>query len=131
MTMTAADMQDMVTKVFKANSWDYDGDYYNVGIRFEDKDRNIGDTCEHSKNNCDRLDERDFPDFDSPEYNDLPEFDGTSAWDLRVYRKWDTPSSFLTDHCYVIAGNYLTNRDDGLDDGEIVIEDAVVIAKIF
>ena len=49
MTMTAADMQDMVTKVFKANSWDYDGDYYNVGIRFEDKDRNIGDTYEHSK----------------------------------------------------------------------------------
>lgn len=129
--MTAEQMKEMVTKIYEATSWDYDGDYYEVGIRFEDKEREIGEICENSRHNLDRDDERDFPEYGTDEYLEIFELDGTSAWDLRSFDDWGRPEDFMTKHCYIIAGNELTNTDDALDDNEIVIKDAVVIAKIF
>lgn len=129
--MTANEMKEMVMRIFEETSWEHEGNYYEVGIRFEDKEREIGETCENSKNNYAREDEREFPEYGTKEYEEMEEFDGTSAWDLRSYDDWGKPEDFRTKHCYIIAGNNLANKDDGLDDGEIVIKDAVVVAKIF
>ena len=129
--MTAAEMKEMVTKIYEETSYDFDGNYYEVGIRFEDKEREVGEICENSKNNYDREDEREFPEFGTEEYDEMDEFDGTSAWDLRDFEDWGTPGEYMTKHCYIVAGNDLTNKDDGLDVNEIVIENASVTAKIF
>lgn len=107
----------------------YQDDYYYIGIRFEDKDRKIGETCEYSRHNTDREDEREFPEFGTAEYDEMFVLDGTSAWNLETYDDFKGP--FNTYHCYIIAGNRITNRDDGLDDNEIVIENAVVLEKLF
>lgn len=107
----------------------FEGEYSYLGIRFEDKEREIGDICECSKHNIDREDEREFPEYGTEEYEELPELDGTSAWNLETYDDFQGP--FATYHCYIIAGEKLTNKDDGLDDNEIVIKDAKVLAKIF
>lgn len=129
--MTATEMKEMVMKIYKETAWEHDGDYHEVGIRFENKEREIGEICENSKNNYDREDEREFPEYGTEEYEEMEEFGGTSAWDLKSFDDWGAPEEFLTKHCYIVAGNYLTDRDAGLDDGEIVIENAKVIAKIF
>lgn len=107
----------------------WEDEYWFVGIRFEDKEREIGEICECSKHNLDREDERDFPEYGTPEYDEMMELDGTSAWNLATYRDYE--GYFLSDHCYIIGGNQITNRDDGLDDNEIVIKNAVVLEKIF
>lgn len=76
----------------------------------------------------------------------MEELDGTSAWnmdpsltkeyhpgmdDLRgVDLEKEYSRHFLAKHCYVIASNYQGRHDDP-DPGEILIKDAVVLAKIF
>ena len=107
----------------------FEDDYSFLGVRFEDKEREIGETCENSRHNTEREDEREFPEYGTEEYDEMVEFDGTSSWNLETYDDFEGP--FDTYHCYIIAGSYLTNKDDGLDDNEIVIENAKVIAKIF
>ena len=134
--MTVNEMIETARKVFIENEMDY----YHIGLRFEDKKREIGETCETSKHNLDREDERDFPSYGTEEYEEMFEFDGTSAWfidedvnlsyDKNELEK-DVNRLHTVNHAYVIAGNEITNRDDALDDGEIVIKDAVVLAKIF
>ncbi|MDE3837953.1 hypothetical protein C0966_00840 [Bacillus methanolicus] len=107
----------------------FEDQYWYLGIRFEDKEREIGEICEPSRHNLDREDEREFPEYGTEEYESLPLLDGTSAWNLETYKDFEGP--FATWHCYIIGGNELTNKDDGLDDNEIVIKDAVVLEKIF
>lgn len=107
----------------------YQDKYYYIGIRFEDKEREVGEICECSRHNIDREDERDFPEYGTEEYEKMFELDGTSAWNLETFDDFEGP--FNTWHCYIIAGNRITNKDDGLDDNEIVIENAVVLEKIF
>jgi len=139
--MNLNEMYAKVKEIYEAN----ENEYYYIGLRFEDKDREVGEECEWSKHNPDREDERDFPAFGSEEYDDLPTLDGTSAWDLSelsdsYYPGYGRPRNvdpykdcsryFLAEHCYVIAGKRQGYHDDP-DDGEILIKDAVVIAKIF
>ena len=62
-----------VAEIAENESYEY------VGVRFEDKVREISDVCECSKHNPDREDERDFPVYGSEEYEDLPELNGASA----------------------------------------------------
>jgi len=139
--MNLIEMYDLVKKVYEAN----ENEYYYIGIRFEDKDREVGEECDWSRHNPDREDEREFPVYGSEEYDDLPTLDGTSAWDLselsdsyypgygrprNVDQSKDCSRYFLANHCYVIAGNRQGSHDDP-DNGEILIKDAVVIAKIF
>lgn len=107
----------------------YQDEFYYVGIRFEDKERQIGDICECSKHNTDREDEREFPGYGTDEYDEMFELDGTSAWNLEYYT--DFEGGFDTYHCYIVVGNKITNQDDGLDDNEIVIQDAKVVEIIF
>jgi len=139
--MNLIEMHAKVREIYEAN----EDRYYYIGIRFEDKDREIGEECEWSKHNPDREDEREFPAYGTDEYEDLPELDGTSAWDLSRISDSELPGygrigkgdedrvaerMFGTYHCYIVAGNRI-GRHDNPDPGEILIKDAVVIAKIF
>jgi len=109
-----------------------------VGLRFEDKEREIGEICENSKHNPDREDPRDYPEYGTEEYENLPEFNGTSAWDLDIsdmHRTWfdsnymdDNEKSYYPDeyeHCYIIVGNAVNNHHDR-DYDEIIIKNAEV-----
>lgn len=125
--LTAKEMELKCKEVLEQ----YEDDYVLIGIRFEDKEREIGEICENSRHNYDREDEREFPEYGTEEYEELEEFDGTSAWNLPTYDDYADQSKFFTNHCYIVAGDNQTNKDDDLDFNEIVIEDAKVIAKIF
>lgn len=103
-------------------------DYYYVGIRFETKEREIGEVCDNSKHNADREDERDFPEYGTAEYDELDELDGTSAWRINSIRP--NRSYFSDLHCYVIGSNDLGYHPDP-DYGEMLMKDAVVLKKIF
>lgn len=139
--MTIVEMYDKVKEIYVAN----EDNYYYIGLRFENKERIIGEVIEEqSRHNSDREDERDFPDFGTEEYEEMDVLDGVSAWDLAVSKTYkidkfdlkkaergdDCSTHFLTNHCYIIASNKQGRHDDP-DDGEIVIKDAVVIAQLF
>lgn len=143
--MNVAEMYDLVKKIYEEN----EGTYSFIGLRFEDKVREVGDECEWSKHNPDRADDREFPEFGTEEYDELAELNGTSAWNMASYgyksdfypgygsgkptesdKKYSLVGLFGAYHCYVIAGNRLGTHDDP-DPGEILIKDAKVIAKIF
>lgn len=139
--MNIVEMYEKVKAIYEANQ----DQYYYIGLRFEDKEREIGEECEWSRHNADREDEREFPAYGSDEYEELEQLQGTSAWDLAAMTDRHLPGFgslrntdlekecsrfFDTYHCYVIAGNKQGRHDDP-DDGEIVIKDAVVINKIF
>lgn len=133
--MNLKEMWNEANRIFEEN----EDTYTFIGIRFENKQRELNEICECSKNNTDREDERDFPEFGTDEYNESATFNGTSAWNLNNNYKVDKDnadkecSRFYPeqDHCYIIVGNYNCNADDGLDDNEVVIEDAKVIAQLF
>ncbi|MEK3718893.1 hypothetical protein [Paenibacillus sp. FSL R7-0333] len=116
--------------------------YYFVGLRFENKEYQVGEECEWSKSNVDREDEREFPDFGTEEYEEMESMGGTSAWDMAataIYKigsrenlEDDCKNHFETEHCYIIAGNRkASDIETPWDDNEIVIQDAVVVAQIF
>lgn len=133
--MNIIEMYETIKRIYDENKDEYEV----IGLRFENKDREIGEICEYSRHNPDRNDERDFPEYGTKDYEGLEELDGTSAWSLRGYDyridPWqntevDCRNHFLQAHCYIIAGNERGTHDDP-DEGEVLIRDAVVIAKIF
>lgn len=112
-----------------------------IGLRFENKDRRIGDKIESSRHNPDRDDPRDFPEYGSDEYNDLPQFEGTSAWEIKPpefnpylwkseYDDWEDEIIKLKKHCYIIAGDDEQRHFDR-DYDEIIIINAEVVYKIY
>jgi hypothetical protein len=132
--MTIEEMGKLVEKIQKNE----EDNYNSIGIRFENKSREIGEECEYSKNNADREDERDFPEYGTDEYNKMSEMDGTSAWWISEFKsrisrqdKSRDAERFYCDveHCYIIGG-YKGNGDNA-DEGEVIIQEAKVIAKIF
>lgn len=139
--MNIVEMYEKVKKIYNDN----EDEYYCIGLRFEDKEREIGEECEYSRHNADREDERDFPDFGTDDYEEMELLHGTSAWDMAPSKRSYHPGMptlrgvdsekecsrhFFTNHCYVIASNKQGSHDNP-DDGEILIKDAVVIAKVF
>lgn len=135
--MKVAEMKGIVQELFKRI--EEQDEYYVYGLRFEDKDREVGEICENSRNNIDREDERDFPEYGTEEYAEMEEMDGTSAWDvdsalmqIEENLKYNT-SVFGSNHAYIIAGhNTGWEQNNGLvDDGEVVIQDSVVLHKIY
>jgi hypothetical protein len=120
------------------------GDQYNYyGIRFEEKDRSVGDFVNNSMHNPDRIDERDFPLFGTKEYKNLQQLNGSSAWNIDMQQNeenWTTAimASYNTDkdivsqggHAYIVAGNSDVTHSDA-DPNEIVIQDAIVVRKIY
>lgn len=135
--MNIVEMYDLCKKVYADNIDTYDF----IGLRFEDKERKIGEICENSKHNSDREDEREFPQFGTEEYEDMEELEGTSSWDLSARdtmtvgrfenKEDDCKRHFNTYHCYIVGGNDTGSKDMDLDQNEIVIKNAVVIAQIF
>lgn len=141
--MNVVEMYDKVKEVYQANK-----DRYSfIGLRFEDKEREVGEECEWSKHNPDREDEREFPEFGTEEYDELQELNGTSVWTMndmdilefypgygKTLDEKDVERSlvglFQSYHCYVVAGNRMGHHDNP-DDGEILIWDAKVIEIIF
>lgn len=108
-----------------------------IGVRYEDKLRQIDDECECSKHNAG---DREFPEYGTPEYDELDELNGTSAWSAHKYlSNYDLSgdqSQLVSDkfkhvaHAYIVVGQY-DNTPSDADDGEIVIEDAVVKEVLF
>ena len=137
--MTNKEMKDKIENAYNK----YKDKYQYVGLRFEDKEREIGEICENSKHNPDREDPRDYPEYGTEEYKKLPEFNGTSAWDLSIsnmHRTW-FDSNYMTDkeksyypdeynHAYIIVGNKVDNDPDR-DLDEIIITNAKVVEIIF
>ena len=120
-------------KMVEAALTDVTDEYYVVGLRFENMNRETGDVIEEcSKDNADRSDERDFPEYGTDEYDEMEELAGISSWDINFWEtmnlnSWSVSTSFDCDHIYLIGGE---KHSFGPDDHELVIEDAVVIAKI-
>ncbi len=118
--------------------WEY------IGLRFENKEREVGDICEDSKHNPARDDERDFPEYGTPEYDELPDLEGVSCWDAEVAKylevEWHKYSQYQLDkdarevynglHAYIVVGN-MTRTHDDCDDNEIVIVDGMVDRRIY
>lgn len=135
--MKVVEMKELVEELF-AQIEEQD-EYYVYGLRFEDKDRQVGEICENSRNNVDREDERDFPEFGTQEYAEMDEMDGTSAWNvesslMQINENLNYNTSvFGSKHAYIIAG-YDTGWEQNngvIDDGEVVIQEAVVLHKIY
>jgi hypothetical protein len=135
--MTIKKMIEAINKLADDCYYDYDV----MGVRFEDKDREVSEEiAENSRHNEDRDDEREFPEYGTDEYEEMEELDGVSAWEVESpfindlkyigLDKTIEKAGFITDHCYFIAGNYGRNNETG-DVGEVVIKNAKVIAKLF
>lgn len=135
--MLVKEMLETIHKLADENYYEYDA----LGVRFEDKDRKVGEEiAEYSHHNEDRDDEREFPEYGTDEYEEMEELDGVSAWgidspfitsDLKHMANNEVKKSgFGTYHCYFIAGDYGRINETG-DVGEVVIKNAKVIAKLF
>lgn len=139
--MNIAQMLEKVKEIKAAN----EDEYWYIGIRYEDKDREIGEICECSRHNVDHEDQHDFPEYGTAEYDEMEVLNGTSAYNLdaltnrylpgcgkvtRIYYEAEASSYFCRDHCYIVASNSKGSHDDP-DEDEILIRDAKVIAKLF
>ena len=113
-----------------------------VGLRYDNRDLQPGDKLEASRDNPGRKDERDFPEYESPEYEELEELDGTSAWELMRNQFRGINNSFLEEieriveeglwgadyeHAYIVAGEY---AGVGPDHGECLIKNCEVVMQI-
>lgn len=131
------------------------GKYPVIGIRYEAKRRSVGDICEDSKDNPERDDPRDFPSYNSEEYEDLPSMGGTSAWLIYLedhhpitpdYDDEDDRQEIIDslnwenlpaaahevshwEHIYIVGGDKGKTRED-YDENEVVIEDAKVLLVV-
>lgn len=136
--MTAAEMFKRVDAV-KAK---YEDSYMYLGIRFEDKQRSVGELiADYSKSNCERDDDRDFPAYGTSEYEEMEELSGVCAYGLDRRIGWnplayyhkiedvtDVKRRFLANHCYILGCN---STDYGEDENEIIMENAEVLDIIF
>lgn len=127
--MKNKELQALVNKTVAV----YEDDYLYIGVRFEDKARTVGEAVEdYSKSNIDREDEREFPEYGTEEYAEMEELNGVSAWSVAMKfdngRNSDKNAKTYTDHCYVLGSK---KASIGLDNDEIVMENAVVLAVAF
>src|SRR5690625_606868 len=113
--MTVREMFDKINEI-KEDLLDV---YWAVGIRIEEKERKEGEIItDKSRDNADREDERDFPEYGTDEYFEMQEFDGVSAWDIEgtertlvprigkdEFLSMDAHTAFMATHCYVIASD--------------------------
>lgn len=118
-------------------------DYDVIGIRYEDRDLQIGDVVGNSRHNIDRDDERDYPDYGTEEYFEMEELDGASSWHPHIWEEMllrghlssvDDPADtrIIAYHAYLIGGDISNDDGDGtLDYGETVIAEAKVLYKFF
>ena len=108
---------------------DLEWDHNAVGIRFEEKQYNVGDVLADSKHNAEREDEREFPNFNSEEYAELPELPGVSTWNTTTVKTVEDALRWHS-HCYIVVGDDRSWCDSigehVLDENELVIENGRV-----
>ena len=107
-----------------------------IGIRHlaDDEHYNVGDYC---RNSYDWDYEHDCSTYETDEPQELP---GTCAYNTKIHSGWDEPdeiksklqkalnaSKVYYGNIVIIGGDRVTY---GNDEGEIIIEDAVVIATV-
>ena len=124
--------EELRKRVEKELTEDVEEKFYVIGLRFENVERKVGDIIEeYSKDNSEREDERDFPEYGTKEYEELEELDGISSWDINFWEyqltDWSDETTFEGDHIYLLGGE---KHSFGPDDHELVIEDAEIIAII-
>lgn len=106
-----------------------------IGVRFDSIPYQVGDTLPESKAffPTEESDARDFPEYNSEDYDDLPTMGGTSAWSIReiLWRMDRKPdgNELADTHCHIIISDSFA-RPDVVDDGEIVLIDPTVIAVL-
>lgn len=126
--MTNKELQVIVNQA-KAQ---YEDDFVYVGIRFEDKERNANDViADCSKDNSDRADERDFPEYGTADYDEMPELDGVCAYNISTrfaYPHNEDNQCSYANHAYILGSRYAST---GLDDDEIIMRNAVVLSVVF
>lgn len=131
--MTYGKMIELISKIIDNSEFEV------FGVRFEDKEREVGEKIfDKSRSNCGREDEREFPEYRTPEYQDMEELSGVSAWYADPYTGKVYMGQYadddrvdlgcLTEHCYFLGAMH---GDSGEDEGEIILEDARVLAVIF
>ena len=116
-------------------------DYKFYGIRF-DRRHNLeeGYELECSKSNRNREDAREFPLFGTPEYEEMEILDGTCAYfvfdgesEKRSSRLKHILNNYTTDShdfsWYLIGSDKLSD-EDGEDEDEIIMIDAIVVKKL-
>lgn len=113
-----------------------------IGVRYDNQLVSVDQELEHSKDNTDRDDSRDFPQYGSNEYNSLPCVDGTSAY--LVADAWDDEDDFegrgldeilngkeesAWDHASIVIGR----KSDWCceDQGEVAIHDCTVVKVLW
>ena len=112
-------------------------DYSYYGLRFDSRDLDVDDVLEPSKSNIDREDNREFPEYGTPEYDDLPELSGTCAYMIydgdreSRYTFLDNVLSFVDDdddeRKWYILGSKDAAEDEAEDEDEIVMIDPIVL----
>lgn len=129
-TIKNKELEELVNTALTEDAQD---EYYVVGLRFENKVRQDGEIIkETSKDNPDRDDDRDFPEYGTDEYKEMEEMEGISSWDIHFWKEmnlnsWSDSTSFDVEHIYLVGGE---RHSFGPDDHELVIEDTTVIAVI-
>lgn len=134
-------VKEMLEKIAEVKE-ELQEDWFFVGVRFEDKNREVGETVEEvSRHNKDREDERDFPDFDSEEYQEMEELDGISTWSINAdyaftpfgSKERTAKEVFGSEHAYILVSDDAGRApdDDILDDGEILLKNAEVAIKLY
>lgn len=103
-----------------------DQGYEYLGVRFERKYYNIGDEIKYSKSNIERADTREFPDFDTEDYELLPCAGGVCCYDFDEWEKhidleWSKKEGYSV---YLIGGS---DYFEGEDFNEWVMQNAYVL----
>jgi len=131
--MNTEQLNQLLNKI-KENKADDLENFWYTGIRFEEKVRQVGEIItDFSKHNVDREDIREFPEFGTEEYEEMKALEGVSAWHLD-YFEFDADQKRYASHCYLLASDNAIVDIDGdleLDENELVMQDAEIIAQLF
>lgn len=108
-----------------------DGDYI-VGVRYENKLREVGEEIDNSRHNLEREDEREMPEYGTEEYEEMFELDGASAYEVdEIISMLENGVGVEGNHMYFIAGTDAVNLDDAIDHGEVVVANAEVVYRFY
>ena len=106
-----------------------------IGVRFDKVPYEIGSVLPESKAffPTEDSDVREFPVYGSEEYEELPGMGGTNTWSineiLRLLERNPNGCELKDTHCHVVVAESYA-MPDVMDDGERVLIDPVVIAKL-
>lgn len=125
-------MKQIDVSLARALAEKYETEYEWLGFRFDERKLKNGAVLSNSKHNPDRVDERDFPEYGTSEYDELDELDGTSCYNVNyffaTYGVWEGDySEFI--NCYLIGSNKVGDHDEP-DDGEMLLKAPIVLGKI-